>query len=74
MSKPLQTQHPILMVPHVLSFSVVLCTNGVQPLLSAETIRSAIIAACPPGTGVGPITCNSHGVYEGDQGAKRNPQ
>lgn len=64
MSEPLKTQHPCLMVPHVISFSVVLYTNGPAPAWPQNMLEEALIAACPPGTGVGSVTCMNHGVYD----------
>ncbi len=51
------------MVPHVYTFGVVLYTNGSAPRWPAEAVRDALIAALPPGTGVGPVTATNHGVY-----------
>jgi hypothetical protein len=34
-----------------------------------EGLVFALIAACPPGTGVSSVSCTNHGVYEGQQGA-----
>lgn len=62
MSK-LETQHPLLMVPHVFTFSVVLYTNGNAPMWPSEAIYDALVAALPPGTGVSGISSVSHGVY-----------
>jgi len=51
------------MVPHVFTFGVVLYTNGSAPSWPADAVRDALIAALPPGTGVGAVTCTSHGVH-----------
>lgn len=59
----LTERHPQLMVAHVHTFGVVLYTNGNAPAWPADALRDALIAALPPGTGVGPITCTNHGVY-----------
>lgn len=67
----LSTQHPLLMVPAVYSFSVVLYHNGVLPVWPTEAIRDAIVAALPPGTGVSDISSTCHGVYCGQQGAAK---
>jgi hypothetical protein len=63
MTQALQERHPSLMVPHVFTFGVVIYTNGSAPTWPSVALRDALIAACPPGTGVGEITCTSHGVY-----------
>jgi hypothetical protein len=65
----LQTSHPVLMVPHVVSLGVVVYTNGSLPHLNTEVIREAIAAQLPPGCGVSSIQLNLHGVYDGKQGA-----
>lgn len=70
MSK-LTEHHPSLMVPHVITFGVVLYSNGPCPAWPAQALRDALIAALPPGTGVGEITSTSHGVYSGEQGGTR---
>jgi hypothetical protein len=58
------------MVPYVWTFGVVVYTNGGdRPRIPSEKIRDAIVAALPPGTGVGSITGSDHGIYEGPQGA-----
>lgn len=62
MSKQLQSLHPILMVPHVYTFSVVLYTNGSAPTFPADTIRHALCEALPMGTGISEVTCTYHGV------------
>jgi hypothetical protein len=64
----LTERHPQLMVPHVFTFGVVLYTNGSAPIWPADAIRSAMVAALPPGTGVGGVTCTSHGVYTSERG------
>lgn len=70
MSNELKGHHrPTLMVPYVVSFSVVIYTNGVMPAWSLD-LRDALIAALPPGTGVGEVTCTNHGVYDGKQGVQ----
>lgn len=71
MSGELKTNHPLLMVPHVVSMSVVIYTNGPLPPLSADKLRQALIQDLPAGSGVSSITFNIHGVYEGQQGATR---
>lgn len=65
MTTALQERHPGLMVPLVFTCGVVIYTNGEQTHFPAEQVRAAIIAALPPGTGVGPVTATVHGVYEG---------
>ena len=62
-SNTLTQSHPVLMVPHVYTFSVVLYTNGNAPSFSNDALRDALIAALPPGTGVSGISCTNHGVY-----------
>lgn len=71
MNNTLKERHPMLMVPEVFTFGVVIYTNGGsdRARLPAEAIRSAIVAALPPGTGVGPVTATNHGVYTDRQGA-----
>lgn len=61
MSMPLQERHPGLMVPHVFTFGVVVYTNGPAPTWPSETLRNALVAALPPGTGVGRVTETNHG-------------
>lgn len=63
MTEPLKTPHPILMVPHLMSFSVVVYTNGAAPVFPANTVRDALLAVLPAGTGLGEITYANHGVY-----------
>lgn len=60
----LETQHPLLMVPRVYSFSVMIYTVQGSPVWPAETIRDALTSVLPPGTGVGAVSCVSHGIYE----------
>lgn len=62
-TKPLEERHPMLMVQTVLTFGVVIVTNGEPFRLPVEEMREAIIKALPPGTGVGKITCTDHGPY-----------
>jgi hypothetical protein len=69
MTTELKESHPGLMVPIVYTMGVVIYTNGGRLNLPTEQIREAIIAALPPGTGVGQVTCTYHGVYSGPQGA-----
>jgi len=69
MAEKLESAHPLLMVPHVFSFSVVLYTNGAAPTWKGPVLRDALIAALPPGTGVSDVTVTNHAVYEGPQGA-----
>jgi hypothetical protein len=64
MSRRLETSHPALMVPHVVSLGVVIYTNGSLPPIDAEAIRSAIVSQLPPGSGVSSIQLNLHGIYE----------
>lgn len=69
----LKERHPTLMIPQVFTFGVVIYHNGApeRPHFPNEAIRQAIIAALPPGCGVGSVTSSDHGVYEGPQGATR---
>lgn len=69
MSIELKERHPGLMVPNVITFGVVIYTNGGALHAPCEAIRKAIIDALPPGTGVGQVTATQHGVYCGNQGA-----
>lgn len=68
MSK-LTTQHPMLMVPNIVSMSVVVYTNGGRLHIDPEAVRKALIDSLPAGTGVSSVSCMQHGVYEGQQGA-----
>jgi hypothetical protein len=65
----LKTNHPVLMVPHVVSLGVVVYTNGNLPPLNPEVIRQCIASQLPAGCGVSSIQLNIHGVYDGKQGA-----
>lgn len=62
-SKPLEERHPGLMVQTVMTFGVVIATNGESFRFPVEEMREAIIKALPPGTGVGQITSTDHGPY-----------
>jgi hypothetical protein len=64
MSGTLKEAHPMLMVPYVFTFGVVIYTNGNAPVWPADALREAIVGALPPGTGVGQVTCTSHGICE----------
>ncbi len=68
----LQERHPVLMVPHVVTFGVVIYTNGGFKGLDTKAIREALVQQFPPGIGVGDVSCTHHGVYEGEQGVKRD--
>lgn len=70
MSNELKERHPTLMVPYVVTFGVVIYTNGGMPAWPSNLLRDALVAALPPGTGVGEVTCTNHGVYDGNQGAQ----
>ena len=59
----IETQHPILMVPYVYSFSVVIYTNGNAPVWPSSAVRDGLVAALPPGVGIGEVSCTNHGVY-----------
>ncbi len=72
MSNDLKTSHPLLMVPHVVTFGVVIYTNGPLNLPSPEALREAIARELPHGCGVSSISYTNHGVYEGPQGALRD--
>jgi len=61
--KTVQTNHPALMVPHVVSLSMVIYTNGSLPPLNPEGVREELARQLPPGSGVGPIQFNMHGIY-----------
>jgi hypothetical protein len=74
MSNELKERHPSLMVPNVWTFGVVIYNNGsagFPPDIPVEAIRQALIAALPPGTGVGAVTASDHGVYSGYQGGAK---
>lgn len=60
----LQTQHPLLMVTEVLSFSVIVYHNGSTPTFSVEQIRQALIQQLPTDCGVSSMTCTLHGQYD----------
>lgn len=60
----LKTQHPLLMVPHVLTFGVVIYSNGPRPVIDSEALRAELIRQCAPGDGVSAVSVVSHGVYE----------
>lgn len=73
MSK-LETQHPLLMVPEVITFSVVVYTNGNNALLGVDlgkVVEGALTQVLPRGTGVGSVSTCRHGVYVGNQGATK---
>lgn len=63
----LQEAHPILMVPHVITFGVVIYTNGGLQPLDVEAIRRSIVAQLPQGSGVGQVTYTHHGPHVADQ-------
>jgi hypothetical protein len=67
MSRELQTRHPALMVPHVVSLGVIVYTTGGLPPLDPDGVRNELARQLPPGTGIGPIQFNLHGIYEGKQ-------
>jgi hypothetical protein len=59
----LSVQAPLLMVPIRYTFSVIIYNTGVTPRWSMDAVRNALVAALPPGTGVGCVSCTDHGVY-----------
>lgn len=60
----LKTQHPLLMVPEVISFSVVVYHNGKRPVFELEKLRQALIEQLPNECGVSAMTCTLHGQPE----------
>lgn len=60
----LKTQHPLLMVPEVISFSVVVYHNGKKPTFDLELIRGALIRQLPDDCGISAMTCTLHGQPE----------
>lgn len=60
---PLNERHPQLMVPYVITFGVVIYTNGSAPVWPSETLRDALTKALPPGTGIGPVTSTVQGIH-----------
>ena len=63
MGRRLETSHPLLMVPHVVSLGVVIYTNGNLPLLDPEKVWLAFVEQLSPGCGVGFIQFNLYGIY-----------
>jgi hypothetical protein len=63
MSEPLKESHPMLMVQNVLTFGVVIATNGQPFRVPIEEMRKALVQNLPAGTGVGQMTCTDHGPY-----------
>lgn len=63
MSEPLKQGHPLLMVQQVLTFGVVIATNGQPFRIPIEEMRKALVDNLPPGTGVGQLICTDHGPY-----------
>ena len=61
-SNEIKTLHPMLMVARPVTMSVMVYTNGGPCSIDADAVRRAIIAACPPGTGVGDLQVCIHGV------------
>lgn len=68
MSSTLKTNHPLLMVTEVVSFSVVLYWTGTKgadkPIINSEVLRNKLIEMLPPGTGVGDVSQVSHGQFK----------
>lgn len=64
MAAPLPERHPVLMVPYVFTFGVVVYTNGGQPIIPDNLIREALISGLDKGCGVGAVTSTCHGIYE----------